>query len=321
MPVERKRKFALVAAAVLFVGMAIVAQIVTGPFARRPAGPWEEQAVQGVGQDKIAVVNVEGEIVGSAGDEFGGSGVAAADDLVSQLQQARRDDAVRAVILRVNTPGGSVVASDEIYQEVRDLREAGKPVVASMGEVATSGGYFVSVGADRIVANQSTITGSIGVIMVLLNLERAAGKLGIEPVVIKSGRLKDIGSPFRRMTPQERAILQNLIDEAYERFLSVVSDGRDVPEGELRDIADGRLLSGLQARRAGLVDELEDFDRAVETAKQLARIGEARVVEYEAPFSLFGSIGDGFPAAQDPVEQLEGSLGVTGPVLKYLYVS
>ncbi|HWC31787.1 MAG TPA: S49 family peptidase, partial [Actinomycetota bacterium] len=160
-----------------------------------------------------------------------------------------------------------------------------------------------------------------GVIMVLLNLESAAGKLGIEPIVIKAGRFKDIGSPFRDISRRERAILQGLIDEAYERFLSVVEQGRDVPEDELREVADGRLLSGAQAEDAGLVDELGDFDRAVEEARELADIEQARVVEYEAPFSLFGALGDGFPSIGDPVEQLEGSIGVTGPVLKYLYVS
>ncbi|HEX2183921.1 MAG TPA: signal peptide peptidase SppA, partial [Chloroflexota bacterium] len=278
-----KRWVALVTAALLFIAMVYVVGRAAGtvPLA---GGPFEEFPVEGEGADKIALIEVEGEIV-STEEEALGEG-ASAEELRAQLRQAARDDAVKAVILRVNSPGGSVVASDEIYRQVVELRRAGKTVVASMGEVAASGGYFISAGADSIVANPSTITGSIGVILVLLNLEGATGKLGVEPVVFISGRLKDIGSPFRDMTEEERQILQRLLDESYERFVEVVAEGRHMDELEVREIADGRPLSGFQAQRSGLVDTLGDLDTAIEEARRLAGLEEATVVEYRRPLSL-----------------------------------
>ncbi|MGH2723515.1 MAG: signal peptide peptidase SppA [Actinomycetota bacterium] len=311
-----KRWVALVAAAVLFLGMVYVAGRYGGAVPG-PAGPWQEAFVQGEGPDKIAVIDVVGEIV-----ETGRLPEAAvAPDLVSQLQQAGRDDAVRAVVLDLNTPGGSVVASDQIHEAVVDLGRAGKPVVASMGEVAASGGYYIATGAQRIVANPSTFTGSIGVILVLVNLEGTAGKLGVEPIIIKSGRLKDIGSPFSELTEEERQIFQEMIDQSYDRFVDVVAEGRHMSDAEVRELATGRPYTGAQARDLGLVDRLGNFDTAVETARRLAGVEQATVVRYEPPFSLGALFGDGFPGLRSPVEELERSVGVTGPALKYLYVA
>ena len=311
-----KRLVALVAAAVLFP--ATLFQLAR--FGPEPAGagPWREDLIRGDGARKIAVVNVQGEIV-SGSEGFFGSAQATSGNLVSQLEQARNDDAVSAVVLRLNTPGGSVVASDEISREVAKVRRAGKTVVAAMGEVAASGGYFIAAGANSIVANPSTITGSIGVIMVLLNLEGAAGKLGVDPIVIKAGRLKDIGSPFREMTPRERRIFQGLLDEAHRRFMNVVARGRRMSIEKVGDIADGRILSGEQAREAGLIDRLGTFDDAVTEAKRLERLREARVVEYERPFS-FTDFFTGVTRIQNPREEVERSFGVTGPRLAYLYL-
>ncbi len=311
-----KRLVALIAAALLFPATLFqLAQFGPEPAA---AGPWREDLVQGEGARKIAVVNVQGEIV-SGSEGFLGSAQATSGNLVSQLEQARNDDSVSAVVIRLNTPGGSVVASDEISREVAKVRKAGKTVVAAMGEVAASGGYFIAAGANSIVANPSTITGSIGVIMVLLNLEGAAGKLGVEPIVVKAGRLKDIGSPFREMTSRERRIFQRLLDEAHGRFMNVVSQGRRMPMRRVRGIADGRILSGQQAREAGLVDRLGTFDDAVAEAKRLERLREARVVEYERPFS-FTDFFTGVTRIRNPREEVERSFGVTGPRLAYLYL-
>lgn len=311
-----KRLIALIAAAVLFP--ATLFQV--GRFGPDPAavGPWQEDFIQGEGARKIAVVNVQGEIV-SGSEGFLGSAEATSGNLISQLEQARNDDAVSAVVLRLNTPGGSVVASDEIAREIAEVRRSGKAVVASMDEVAASGGYFVATGANSIVANPSTITGSIGVIMVLLNLEGAAGKLGVEPIVVKAGRLKDIGSPFRDMTPGERRIFQRLLDEAHVRFMNVVSQGRQMPMRRVRGIADGRILSGEQAREAGLVDRLGTFDDAVAEARRLERLSEASVVEYERPFS-FSDFFIGVTRIRNPRQEVERSFGVTGPRLAYLYI-
>lgn len=317
----RKRWAALVAAGVIFLAMVFLVERLGALLSRPAAGPWVEVTLQGTGSDKVAVIEVEGEIVDeSEGDQLG---AAAAEDLVSQLRQARLDDDVKAVVLEINTPGGSVVASDEVHREVLDVREAGKPVIAQMGEVAASGGYYIAAGADRIVANPNTFTGSIGVILVLLNLERAAGKLGIEPIIVKSGRIKDIGSPFRDLTPEERGILQGLIDQAYDRFVRIVANGRDLPLGEVREIADGRPLSGLQAEGLGLVDALGGFDDAISEARRLAGIEQATVVEYRPPApSLADLLGRGpFLGVASTLEDLERRVGVTGPVLKYLYVA
>lgn len=312
-----KRLVALLAAAVLFPATLIQ----LGQFGPEPvaAGPWREDLIEGDGARKIAVVNVQGEIISGSEGGFASSAQASSGNLVSQLEQARNDDAVSAVVLRLNTPGGSVVASDEISREVAKVRKAGKTVVAAMGEVAASGGYFIAAGANSIVANPSTITGSIGVIMVLLNLEGAAGKLGVDPIVVKAGRLKDIGSPFRDMTPSERRIFQRLLDEAHVRFMTVVSEGRQMPMRRVRGIADGRILSGEQAREAGLVDRLGTFDDAVAEAKRLERLRDARVVEYERPFS-FADFFTGVTRIRDPREEVERSFGVTGPRLAYLYL-
>lgn len=311
-----KRLVALLAAAVLFpTTLYQVAQFGPAPVS---AGPWTEDLLQGAGARKIAVVNVQGEIV-SGSEGFLGSAQAVSGNLVSQLEQARNDDAVSAVILRLNTPGGSVVGSDEVSREIAKVRRAGKTVVAVMGEVAASGGYFIAAGANAIVANPSTITGSIGVIMVLLNLQGAAGKLGVKPIVVKAGRLKDIGSPFRRMTPTERRLFQRLLNEAHERFMNVVAQGRRMPMREVRRIADGRILSGDQARDLGLVDRLGTFDDAINEAKRLERLREARIVEYERPFS-FTDFFTGITRIRTSREEIERSLGVTGPRLAYLYL-
>lgn len=307
---------ALATAAVLFLGMVFLAARLGGGIPRS-AGVWNERFVQGEGPDKIAVVSVEGEIV-QTGDL---TSAAVADDLVSQLRQAREDDAVKAVILRINSPGGSVVASDQIYHEVLEVQRAGKPVVASMGEVAASGGYYIAAGARRIVANPSTFTGSIGVILVLLNLEGAAGNLGVEPIIIKAGRLKDIGSPFRDLTEEERQIFQGMIDQSYDQFVDVVAEGRHMSAAEVEQVATGRPFTGEQAQDLGLVDRLGTFDVAVGTARRLAGLERATVVEYEPQVSLEDLVGGGFPGLRSPVEELERQVGVTGPVLKYLYVT
>jgi protease-4 len=314
---KAKRWVALFAAAILFLAMVYAVARFGGAGTVGGPGPYDEVLLQGEGLDKIAVIDVEGQIVEN-GDP---TTQAVAQELVAQLRQAGEDPFVRAVILRVNSPGGSVVASDEIYNQVLDLKRAGKPVVASFGEVAASGGYYVSAGASRIVSDPSSFTGSIGVILILVNLEEAAGNLGIEPIVVKSGRLKDIGSPFRDLTVEERGIFQAMIDESYERFVDVVAEGRHLPESEVRELATGQPYTGQQALDAGLVDTLGGFDRAVQVAERLAEIDEASVVEYQTRITLQQVFGGSLPGLDSAVEEIEDRVGVTGPVLKYLYVT
>lgn len=242
---------------------------------------FEEEYVSGEGPEKIAVVPVQGTI---GSEEPGGALAAPAatpEGLRNGLRQAAEDRSVRAVILEINSPGGGVTASAQMREEILDFKETSKkPVVVSMGDTAASGGYYISAPADSIVANESTLTGSLGVIFSLLNYEEAEKKLGLEEVVIKSGEFKDIGSPSREITPDEREIFQGLIDESYDEFVRVISEGRGLPEERVRELADGRVYSGRQAEELGLVDELGDLDTAAGVAEDLSGVDAATVVRY-----------------------------------------
>ncbi|MCA1834027.1 MAG: signal peptide peptidase SppA [Actinomycetota bacterium] len=292
------------------------------------ASKWDEDRLFGSGTDKVALIKIQGEIVPGEGGGGGvlGRGSLGSDDYVSQLRQALEDDDVQSVVIRLDTPGGSVVASDDVYRMVRLLRSRGKHVVASMGDVAASGGYYIASACDAIIANRATITGSIGVIAMFLNLEGTAKKIGAKPVVIKSGPHKDIGSPFRELTAEERAILQKLIDEAYLQFLNAVADGRGMPVDQVRRIADGRVLSGAQAKDAHLVDDFGDVRDAYLKARDLAGITRARFVEYVPPGIGLGSLLGGKVRLGDEIRSAvrEAGADLTGlptrPGLEYLWV-
>jgi protease-4 len=269
--------------------------------------------------EAVAIVRVEGAILsGSPPVSPLGDGGAYSDQIVEHLEQAQEDASVKAIVLRVNSPGGSVVASDEIYQKMLEVE---KPIVVSMGELAASGGYYVSAPADVIMANPATLTGSIGVITQVPNLEELMEKIGVEVVVIKSGIHKDEGSPFREMTEEEEAIWQAIIDEAYGQFVAIVAEGRDLPEEKVREIADGRIYTGKQAMELGLVDELGNLPEAIDRAAELGGIeGEPRLVEYHRPPTLFetffGSLVSPFqPFDMARLLDLEGR-----PSLQYLYL-
>lgn len=242
----------------------------------------QERHITGEGPDKIALIRITGPITrdGTAG-LF--APAASSRRIVELLDRAERDEAVRAVILELNTPGGSVVASAEIHAKVAALRRAGKPVVAQMTETAASGGYYIAAATSHIVADHSTITGSIGAIVGLANIEEFNRKIGIRVVVFRSGRLKDIGNPNRPITPEEVAILQGLVDEIHRRFVDVVAQGRRIDRSRVLRLADGRILTGQQALRLGLVDSLGQFPDAVAVALRLANLQRARVIEYPTP--------------------------------------
>ncbi|MFQ5610654.1 MAG: signal peptide peptidase SppA [Anaerolineae bacterium] len=270
--------------------------------------------------DAVAVVRVEGPIVSGdpTQDPFGGGSSAAfSSRIVNHLKQANEDESVKAVVLRVNSPGGGVVASDEIHQQMLKMD---KPVVASMGDVAASGGYFVSAPADEIWANPNTLTGSIGVIGQFINIEGFLEEHGIEATAITSGKFKDTGSLFRDMTEEDRALWQAIIDEAYDDFVAIVAEGRDMAEEEVRALADGRVYTGRQAKAAGLVDELGNLPDAIERAAELGGIeGTPRLVEYDEPPTVFEALFGAFQRPT-PVEELQSLLHLeVGPNLMYLY--
>ncbi|MFQ5596034.1 MAG: signal peptide peptidase SppA [Anaerolineae bacterium] len=228
----------------------------------------------------VGIIHVQGVILsGEPSSPFVTDGNAYSKQIIDQLRQAEKDFDVKAILLRINSPGGSVVGSDEISQALRD--EIDKPVVASMGELAASGGYYIAAGADRIMANPATLTGSIGVIATVMNTQDLLGKVGVDVTVIKSGKLKDAGSAFREMTEEERALWQAIIDEAYDQFVGVVAEGRSMTRDEVRQLADGRVYTGRQALELGLIDDLGNLPDAVQTAANLGGIrGEPRIIEY-----------------------------------------
>jgi len=303
----------------------------------REVGPKLDEAVleDNKSRDKIAVITVAGLISG----ETDADGNNLVDLIKAQLDRADDDDRVKAVILKVDSPGGEVMASDEIYKAIADFQEdeaddkgvpgrKGKPVICSMGSLAASGGYYISAPCRWIVANELTLTGSIGVIMHGYNYRGLEDKLGVVPMTFKSGKFKDMLSPDRstnEIPAEERAMVQGLIDETFQKFKGVVSDGRaaahdlNKKEGhpladDWEDYADGRVLSGTQALKLGLVDELGDFEDAVDRAEKIAGVKNANLVEYEehSDFSDFLSLFSQSTKARD----IKLDLGLDIPKLR-----
>lgn len=252
--------------------------------------------------DKIAVIEVQGLISSYAMD---GGGVNMITAIKDQLKLAGKDDAVKAVLLKVDSPGGEVLASDEIYRAIQQFQQdTEKPVIASMGSLAASGGYYVSAPCRWIVANELTITGSIGVIMQTYNYRGLMDKVGVQPMTFKSGKFKDMlsGSKLQEdILPEEKQMVQSLIEETFGKFKQIVADGREQAaksnEGQgkklatdWRNYADGRILSGTQALELGFVDELGDFEAAVKRAQQIAGISDANLIHYQAPVDFLSML-------------------------------
>ncbi len=240
--------------------------------------------------DAVAVVDVQGELTYDL-------------DKIQEVQRYRDDDNIKAVLLRIDSPGGGVAASQALYHEVLKVKEQ-KPVVAAMGSVAASGGYYVACAADSIVAHEGTITGSIGVLASYLRTEELFRKIGLDVTVIKSGDYKDVGSPHREMTDEEKTYIGGILDKVYDQFIRAVSDGRHLSVERVRELAEGRIYTGDQAVEAGLIDRIGTYEDALLMAARMGGIsGEPRVVKRE-PRSTFlerfmGRIGRVLPAAGD----------------------
>ncbi|MBI4650311.1 signal peptide peptidase SppA [Candidatus Desantisbacteria bacterium] len=222
----------------------------------------------------LAVLYVYGPITVEDNESLMSMGLKGSDEVVKKLNKIRKDPNIKGVVLRINSPGGSVAACQEIYEEIKKVKESGKKVVVSMGDVAASGGYYIACPADKIFANPGTITGSIGVIAQMGNIEGLFTKIGIKSEVIKSGKYKDIGSVTREMTEEERQILQNLIDNAYDQFTKAVSQGRKTSIEKVREWATGSIFSGEQALKMGMIDELGNLQDAIKLAGKLSNLGE-----------------------------------------------
>jgi protease-4 len=230
------------------------------------AGPSEAFSFK----EKIGVLPIDGTITES-------------DTLVSQLVEFRKDRRIKAIVLRVNSPGGSVGPSQEIYREIRKTIET-KKVVASLGSVAASGGYYVASAADKIVANPGTLAGSIGVIMEFVQVEELLKKIGVSVEVLKTGEFKDIGSVHRKLSERDREMIRALVFDVQRQFVEAVAQGRNLPEEKVREIADGRVLTGAQCKALGLVDEIGNLEDAVELARTLVGMkGEATLVYPKKP--------------------------------------
>jgi protease-4 len=215
--------------------------------------------------EKVAVLPVTGLISDS-------------EATIEQLKKFAKDDSIKAIVIRINSPGGGVGPSQEIYEEVKKLKGK-KIVLSSMGALAASGGYYIACGTQKIYANPGTITGSIGVLMNFVNVKELIEKIGLKGMVVKSGAFKDIGSPVREMKPEERELLQGVIDNVHSQFIAAVAEGRKMDRDSVAKIADGRIFSGEQAKALGLVDALGNLEDAVADAGKLAKIaGEPRVV-------------------------------------------
>lgn len=268
------------------------------------AGPAERGTFSSGFGDKIGLVEIKGVISSS-------------ESAVRQIKSYREDSSIRALLLRIESPGGGVAASQEIYEEVRKTRESGKPVVVSMGAIAASGGYYIALGASRIVANRGTLTGSIGVISEFLQVSEALGKLGVSVNTIKAGALKDAGSPTKEMTAKDRAYFQALMDEVHEQFIGVVASEREMSPGEIRPLADGSVMTGEAAVAAGLIDTIGTYEDAILIAADLAGVeGEPSLVRERVRRSFWDGI---FGETEEAVAKAAREL-LDRPVLSYRYI-
>ena len=224
--------------------------------------------------DKIAIVEIKGIITQSSG-------------IIEEINQYQEDEGVKAIILRVDSPGGGVGPSQEIHREILKVKSK-KKIVTSMGSVAASGGYYIACASDLIIANPGTITGSIGVLMEFTNIEELFKKIGIKGVVLKSGEHKDIGSPFREMTPEDKKIIQGVIENVHQQFIQAVAEGRKMDRTKVMEIADGRILTGEQAKQIGLVDRIGNLQDAIEiTAKMVGIEGKPNILYPKRRFSIW----------------------------------
>ena len=247
------------------------------------------------GGAKVAVVEIEGIILDGG-------------QAVRDLREHGDNPSVKAVVVRINSPGGVVAPTQEIFSAIQRLRKGGKPVVASLGAVAASGGYYVATACDRVYANPGTLTGSIGVVMQMANVQGLLKKVGVEYVVIKSGAFKDVGNFARQMTPEERKILQRLLDDVYGQFVDAVAEGRGLERKDVLAFADGRIYSGQQAHALKMVDELGGYEDAIDAAGKLANIpGRPKIVYPRRKFSF-----------RDLVENRLGLSGAAGQLLPAL---
>jgi protease-4 len=289
--------------------------------------PLQETTVEGKGDAKILLMDISGVLTDEALTPVLAVGsspprVPLLVRLREELIKAEKDPRVRALVVRINSPGGTVTAADIIYRELTLFRErAGRPIVAVLMDVAASGGYYVALAADTIVAHPTTVTGSIGTIMVSFNAEGLMQKIGVAPVTIKSGERKDMGSPFRPLTAEERAIFQSVIDDLNRQFVAKVAARRGLGSDAVQKLADGRVFTADQALGAKLIDRIGYMPEVLGLARQAAGVAEARVVVYQRPREYRATY---YARSEAPAASLETSLAqlaaLAAPGPRFLYL-
>jgi protease-4 len=301
--------------------------LVTGnfnPFTTKPQ-PLEEHVVSGEGKAKVLLIDISKAITGQEEEEA--FGVKRRESTIAhvreQLDRAAEDDRVRAVVLRINSPGGTVTASDIIYQQLMDFKhKQGVPVVAQFLDMATSGAYYVALAADEIAAAPTSVTGSVGVVMYNVNVSGLMGKIGVADQTIKAGKHKDIGSPLRKMTPEEERILQTVLDQMQDRFLGLVRERRSkVTADGLKTISDGRLLTADQALQLGLVDRIGYLQETIDAAEHRAGVSQARVIMYRRPDEFAENVYSGAPIGPPQVNFINFDFAGMRPMTpQFLYM-
>ena len=289
--------------------------------------PLEEETVEGKGKAKILLMDVSGMLSDETGGVVLGSPtprVPVVARVREELRKAEEDESVKALIVRINSPGGTITASDLIYREIDTFKTRRKiPVIAVTMDVAASGGYYAALAADTIVALPTSVTGSIGVIMLTVNARGLMEKIGVAPLAIKSGEMKDAGSPFRPLTAEERAVFQSVIDQMYGRFVTLIARSRKIPEDRVRAFADGRIYTAEQAKALGLVDEIGYMDDVVKVARKAAGVEEARVIMYQRPkdyrANFYSTAPAPVPGLETSLQQLTVLVSGSGPRFLYLW--
>lgn len=293
--------------------------VMAGAFSQSHTGELSEELIAGEEiEEKIGILRLEG-LVLSSGSEgpLSTRGVFTANQVKRWLREIAKDKMVKGIVIEVNSPGGSPVASDEIYNAIQKLRKTGRSVVVVMEDVGASGAYYFASAADSIIANPATLTGSIGVISEITNIQELLAKIGVNVEVYKSGEFKDLTSMYRERTDEEKALIEDYITAAYDLFITRVAAGRGIEEKKVRELAKGQIYSGIKAKEVGLIDELGSVEDAVEKAKDLQNLSRAKIVRYrtESPLDLLlGRVGSALNPLAPLIQQL------TYPGLKIAYL-
>ncbi|TDM04539.1 signal peptide peptidase SppA [Macrococcus carouselicus] len=306
----------LVAAALLILGVAssLFTSNVTESFTKELEGQMNmdrlsQNTIEGSdASNRIARVEVDGVIQDTGSPTMFAAETYNHERMMRELEEIKADQSIKGMLMVVNSPGGGVYESAEIHDKIEEIKKSGKKVYVDMKNVAASGGYYISAPADKIFASRETLTGSLGVIMQSMNYKELADKYGVKFNTIKSGAHKDIMSPTKEMDAEERRILQSLVDESYNAFVNVISEGRNMPEAKVRKLADGRVYSGLQAQKNGLVDELGLEEDALKALKKAIKAENAEVIEFAPADSIFST--NPF-AAQSFVQKMMGNDDLT----------